>query len=108
MSNKPRRLYVGMTSALIKRVFQHKNKLYPDSFTARYEFDTLVWYEEHAGFASARAREIEIKGWRREKKLKLILAENPDSGGLEPGVAGRSGMEARAGARPRLKRRSQP
>jgi len=36
MSNKSRRLYVGMTSNLIKRVFQHKNKLYPDSFTARY------------------------------------------------------------------------
>ena len=39
MSNKSRRLYVGMTSTLVKRVFQHKNKLYPESFTARYQFD---------------------------------------------------------------------
>jgi putative endonuclease len=108
MSNKSRRLYVGITSALIKRVLQHKNKLYPDSFTARYEFDTLVWYEEQPGFASARAREIEIKGWRREKKLKLILAENPDWADLSLEWQEDPGWRLEPGARPRLKRRSQP
>ncbi len=108
MSNKSRRLYVGMTSALIKRVFQHKNKLYPDSFTARYEFDTLVWYEEHAGFASARTREIEIKGWRREKKLKLILAENPDWADLSLEWQEDPSWKLEPEARPRLKRRSRP
>jgi predicted GIY-YIG superfamily endonuclease len=48
MSNKPRRLYVGFTSNLVKRVFQHKNKLCPESFTARYQFDMLVWYEPYS------------------------------------------------------------
>jgi putative endonuclease len=77
MSNKSRRLYVGITSKLFKRVFQHKNKVLP-GFTARYNFDMLVYYEEFSQVASALTREKEIKGWRREKKLKLILAENPD------------------------------
>jgi len=77
MSNKSRRLYVGITSKLYKRVFQHKNKVLP-GFTARYNFDMLVYYEEFSQVASALTREKEIKGWRREKKLKLILAENPD------------------------------
>jgi putative endonuclease len=76
MSNKSRRLYVGITSMLIKRVFQHKNKVFP-GFTARYQFDMLVHYEEYSQVASAIVREKEIKGWRREKKLKLILANNP-------------------------------
>src|SRR5262249_50931459 len=77
MSNKSRRVYVGITSKLFRRVFQHKNKLLP-GFTARYNFDMLVYYEEFSQVASALTREKEIKGWRREKKLKLILAENPD------------------------------
>jgi len=77
MSNKSRRLYVGITSKLFKRVFQHRYKLLP-GFTSRYTFDMLVYYEEFSQVASAITREKEIKGWRREKKLKLILAENPD------------------------------
>jgi putative endonuclease len=78
MSNKSRKLYVGLSSDLPRRVDRHKLKIYPDSFTARYSFDMLVWYEEHSNFRSARAREVELKGWRREKKLALILAANPD------------------------------
>ena len=78
MSNKSRRLYTGMTSALFSRVVEHKLKLYPSGFTARYCFDMLVWYEEHADFISARTREVEIKTWRREKKIALIEKENPD------------------------------
>ena len=77
MSNKSRRLYVGITSKRYKRVFQHKYKLL-SGFTSRYTFDMLVYYEEFSQVASAITREKEIKGWRREKKLKLILAENPD------------------------------
>src|SRR5215510_4608843 len=77
MSNKSRRLYVGITSKFYKRVFQHKNKLLP-GFTSRYTFDMLVYYEEFSQVVSAITREKGIKGWRREKKLKLILAENPD------------------------------
>ncbi len=78
MSNKSRRLYVGFTSNLPYRVFQHQNKLYPDSFTARYEFYMLVWCEPFENVIRARMREVELKGWRRAKKLKLILAQNPD------------------------------
>ena len=106
MSNKSRRLYVGMTSTLIKRVFQHKNKLYPDSFTARYEFDTLVWYEEHSDFVSARTREVEIKGWRRQKKMKLILAENPDWTDLSREWEGDPAWKLEPEAHWRIKRRT--
>lgn len=77
MSNKSRRLYFGITSRLVSRVFEHKNKALP-GFTARYKFDMLVYYEEYSQVTTAIAREKEIKGWRREKKLKLILADNPD------------------------------
>jgi putative endonuclease len=78
MSNKSRRLCVGFTDDLFRRVIEHKEKLFPGSFTARYTFDMLVFYEEYAEVGSAEMREKEIKGWSREKKLKLILAENPD------------------------------
>jgi putative endonuclease len=78
MSNKSRRLYTGLSSNIAARVMEHKLKLYPDGFTARYSFDMLVWYEEHADFINARTQEVEIKGWRREKKVALIEKENPD------------------------------
>jgi putative endonuclease len=70
ISNKPRCLYTGFTDDLIRRVFEHKEKLFPESFTARYVFDMLVFYEEYSQVVSARMREKEIKGWRREKKLQ--------------------------------------
>jgi putative endonuclease len=70
MSNKSRRLYVGSTSTLPYRVFQHKNKLYPDSFTARYEFYMLVWCEPFGNVISARMREVEIKGSAARKETK--------------------------------------
>jgi putative endonuclease len=105
ISNKSRRLYVGFTSNLFTRVLKHKNKLYPGSFTARYEFDMLVWYEEYSQVVSARMREVEIKGWRREKKLKLILAENPDWSDLSQEWQENPGWKLEAEARPRIKRR---
>ena len=77
MSNKSRTLYTGITSRLYSRVFEHKNKVLA-GFTARYQFDMLVYYEEFELVTDAIAREKEIKGWGREKKLHLILAENPD------------------------------
>jgi len=78
MSNKSRRLYVGITSELPLRVWQHKNKWYEGSFTARYRFDMLVYFEAFSHPSEAITWEKEIKGWRREKKLRLILAVNPD------------------------------
>lgn len=77
MSNKSRRLYIGITSNLPWRVYQHKHKLI-EGFTSRYNFDLLVYHEEYSQVVNAIAREKELKGWRREKKLKLILGENPD------------------------------
>ena len=106
MSNKSRRLYVGFTSKLPWRVFQHKNKLYPDSFTARYEFYMLVWCEPFANVIRARMREVEIKGWRRAKKLKLILAENPDWADLSREWEEDPGWKLEPEARPRIKRRT--
>ncbi|HEY6972554.1 MAG TPA: GIY-YIG nuclease family protein [Candidatus Angelobacter sp.] len=78
MSNKSRRLYVGATSELQVRVFKHKNGWYEGSFTGRYCFDMLVYFETYSHPMDAIAREKEIKGWRREKKLRLVLAANPD------------------------------
>jgi putative endonuclease len=105
MSNKSRRLYTGLSSDLLSRVIRHKLKLYPDSFTARYCYDMLVWYEEHPSFRSARAREVEIKSWRREKKLALILAENPDWADLSLEWQEDPRWKLEPDARPRIKRR---
>jgi len=78
MSNKSRRVYVGVTSELQGRVFKHKKGWYEGSFTARYNFDMLVYFETFSDPSEAIAREKEIKCWRREKKLRLILMANPD------------------------------
>lgn len=104
MSNKSRRLYVGFTDHLAGRVVEHKDKLFPSSFTARYVFDMLVFYEEYSSVISAKMREKEIKGWRREKKLKLILAANPDWADLSLEWQGDPGWNLVPGASSRLKR----
>ncbi len=78
MSNKSRRLYVGFTDNLAGRVVEHKEGLFPSSFTAQYVFDMLVFFEQCSDAIRAKMREKEIQGWRREKKLTLILAANPD------------------------------
>lgn len=70
-------LYVGVTSDLVKRVWEHKNHAV-DGFTKRYEIDQLVWYEVHETMESAIQREKAIKEWQRAWKLKLIEENNPD------------------------------
>ncbi len=70
-------LYVGVTSDLIKRVWQHKSNLI-EGFTKRYHIHELVWYEQHATMESAIAREKAIKEWKRRWKLQLIEAGNPE------------------------------
>jgi putative endonuclease len=69
-------LYVGVTSDLVKRVWQHKND-FGDGFTRRYGVHTLVWYELHATMESAIRREKAVKKWRRAWKVALIEAANP-------------------------------
>jgi len=69
-------LYVGVTSDLIKRVWEHKNDLV-EGFTRRYGVHSLVWYERHESMMAAIEREKAIKEWRRKWKLELIEKENP-------------------------------
>jgi len=75
-ASKSKVIYVGMTSNLIGRIGEHKEKKLK-GFTQRYNADRLVWFEEHAGAPSAIARETQIKGWARAKKVALIEAKNP-------------------------------
>jgi putative endonuclease len=78
MTNNPRSavLYTGITGDLRHRVWQHKNKV-GTGFTSRYDLAILVYYEAFHYPDAAIAREKEIKGWRREKKIKLINSMNP-------------------------------
>jgi putative endonuclease len=76
MTNHSKTLYTGITNDLERRVYEHKNKLLP-GFTSRYKISKLVYYEEFPDAPSAIMREKEIKGWVREKKIKLINSLNP-------------------------------
>ena len=70
-------LYAGVTSNLVKRVWQHKKDLF-EGFTKRYGVHRLVWYERHDSMISAIQREKAIKEWKRQWKLELIEAQNPE------------------------------
>lgn len=76
LTNRSHTLYVGVTNNLEHRVFQHKQKLVP-GFTSKYNVDRLVYYESTSDVFAAIAREKEIKGWVRAKKLALITEFNP-------------------------------
>jgi putative endonuclease len=70
-------LYIGVTSDLIKRVWEHKHDVV-EGFTKKYRVHTLVWYEVHEDMTSAIGREKAIKEWNRQWKLELIEAINPE------------------------------
>ena len=70
-------IYIGVTNDLIRRVYQHKNKLIK-SFTSQYGVVRLVWFETHDDITAAIEREKELKKWRREWKVNLIERDNPD------------------------------
>lgn len=70
-------LYIGVTSNLTQRVWQHKNKLVK-GFTKKYNVDKLIYYEVHENAESAIIREKQVKAWKREWKLRLIRENNPD------------------------------
>ena len=74
-------LYVGVTSNLVQRVWQHKNDMV-EGFTKRYGVHTLVWYEIHETMESAITREKAIKRWKRDWKIELIQRDNPSWGDL--------------------------
>jgi putative endonuclease len=70
-------LYIGVTSNLVKRIYEHKNDL-ADGFTKQYKVHNLAWYEVHQAAESAITREKQIKAWKRLWKLRLIEESNPE------------------------------
>jgi putative endonuclease len=69
-------LYVGMSSDLKRRVYQHKHKLI-EGFTQKYDVNRLVYFEETSDVKAAISREKQVKQWRRSKKIDLIKTMNP-------------------------------
>jgi putative endonuclease len=69
-------LYVGVSSNIVKRVWQHKNNQIK-GFTEQYHVHRLVWYELHATMESAITREKQLKNWKRQWKIELIEKTNP-------------------------------
>ena len=70
-------LYIGITSGLAQRIWQHKNKMV-EGFTQKYNVNKLVYYEVHPNAESAITREKQVKKWRRSWKIRLIEEKNPD------------------------------
>jgi putative endonuclease len=78
LASKPNgTLYAGVTSNLVKRVWEHKQHLV-EGFTRTYGVDRLVWYEVHESMISAISREKAIKNWKRAWKVKTIETMNPE------------------------------
>ena len=80
-------LYIGVTSNLVKRVWQHKNDLV-EGFTKKYSVHTLVYYELYTDMTEAIAREKRLKKWNRAWKIRLIEKENPHWRDLWPELVG--------------------
>ena len=70
-------IYTGMTNDLIRRVYEHRNHLLKDSFTAKYNLTKLVYFEVTKEVRSAIEREKQIKSWNRARKVALIESQNP-------------------------------
>ena len=77
MTNKSRTLYTGVTNNLMRHVGEHKQKLIP-GFTSKYNITMLVYYESTPDIHLAIAREKQIKGWLRARKIALIESNNPE------------------------------
>jgi len=75
-SQKNGTLYIGVTSDLVKRVWEHKNNLVK-GFTEKYAVHQLVWYEQHEDMITAIEKEKKLKNWHRKWKLDLIEQSNP-------------------------------
>lgn len=77
MASKPNgTLYIGVTSNLVQRVYQHKNNLV-DSFTSKYGVNNLVYFELHGSMLEAISREKRLKKWKRQWKIELLQKQNP-------------------------------
>ena len=84
MTNNSRTLYTGVTGNLIRRVYEHRNKLV-GGFAQKYNITKLVHYEITSDVQAAIQREKQIKGWLRKKKIALIEAANPQWKDLSEG-----------------------
>ena len=71
-------LYIGVTNDIIRRVWEHKNPVDKKCFTARYNVDKLVYYENYQFVQDAIAREKQLKAGSRDKKVDLVISLNPD------------------------------
>ncbi len=87
MANIHHTIYVGITSNLLQRAYQHQHELVP-GFTSKYGLKTLVWYADTGDVIEAISREKQIKAWRREKKITLIESVNPNWEDLSAGWYG--------------------
>ena len=101
MTNKYAPLYTGVTNDLERRVYEHKRKLIP-GFTRKYNLTRLVWYEAGNDISVSIAREKQIKGWLRSKKVALIETMNPNwedlsAGWFDDGTDARRGPSLRSG-----------
>lgn len=76
LTNKSGTLYIGITSNLIKRLWEHKNKVVK-GFTEKYNINKLIYYEVYQDVYQAVLREKQLKNWNRSKKLSLIRGTNP-------------------------------
>lgn len=81
-------VYTGVTSDLVKRVYQHKNDMDPKSFTSKYQVHKLVYYEETGYMRAALEREKQIKKWNRARKNKIITQMNPNWEDLYESILG--------------------
>lgn len=89
-------LYVGVTSALVQRVWQHKTHAFP-GFTADHNVHLLVYYELHERMEAAITREKQLKVWQRAWKLRLIERANPHWRDLWPDILGTPGSQPALG-----------
>ena len=78
LANKWKVLYVGVTNNLMRRVYEHKTKFNPDSFTAKYSIHRLVYFEETNDIREAIRREKRLKFYKRQWKVDLIEKDNPN------------------------------
>ena len=77
-------LYIGVTSELYFRIKEHKEKYYPNSFSARYNCHLLVFFEQFDSIEEAIIKEKQLKNWKRQWKINLINEFNPDWNDLFP------------------------
>lgn len=77
LTNRSATLYIGVTGNLSRRLWEHKNKMV-DGFTKKYNINRLIYLETYNRPEEAIAREKELKGWNRQKKMRLIKQVNPN------------------------------